>query len=442
MKMNISNIIEESLFNEVKRAIINENKDSKEMFQITCEGEPVESFESEEIAMKHLDIYKKKHPKKEFIIEKVKYGSPNEMIDKLDQMGEELEKNKETNKMKKTTVSGMAEAILSAKDKGLKEFKFNGKKYNVDESWSELEEKEMCEGGCGQGYMEEESDVEESNAFVLAADAAKDSGKEEFEFPKGSGKMHKVTIKKDIEVNEGKKTCSECGGMMNEEGICEGGCGSGRMEESKKTKLRLTESELVSLIKKMVVNSKKNLSEAIPGIEVTKKAQSGTKKDGDDAMKLVKDKLKKASSFDGNDNPEFPNQISKGDKMAVNPNKEEEEYIDDNMKGGTLLDLDYDFEPSEGFKKRLKMALEGDPTMGNSQDAANVIKTKTGENLSKSAERKKQKEKDTPEAFYGARGVQPLKVKTVNESKTTMTSIVNEEISRMKKIIGYDESTQ
>jgi len=88
------------------------------------------------------------------------------------------------------------------------------------------------------------------------------------------------------------------------------------------------------------------------------------------------------------------------------------------------------------------MALEGDPTMGNSQDAANVIKTKTGENLSKSAERKKQKEKDTPEAFYGARGVQPLKVKTVNESKTTMTSIVNEEISRMKKIIGYDESTQ
>jgi hypothetical protein len=441
MKMNISNIIEESLFNEVKKTIINENKDSKEMFQITCEGEPVESFESEEIAMKHLDIYKKKHPKKEFIIEKVKYDSPNEMIDKLDQMGEELEKNKETNKMKKTTVSGMAEAILSAKDKGLKEFKFNGKKYNVDESWSELEEMEGSCDECGQGYMEEDSDIEESNAFILAADKAKDAGEKEFEFPKGSGKMHKVTLSKDIDTNEGEmKTCNECGSPMNEEGMCNE-CGTG-MYESKKSVLRLNESELVSLIKKMVVNTKKNLSEAIPGLEVTKKAQSGSKKDGDEAMKIVKDKLKKASSFDGNDNPEFPNQISKGDKMAVNPNKEEEEYIDDNMKGGTLLDLDYDFEPSEGFKKRLKMALEGDPTMGNSQDAANVIKTKTGENLSKSAERKKQKEKDAPEAFYGARGVQPLKVKTVNESKTTMTSIVNEEISRMKKIIGYDDSTQ
>ena len=44
------------------------------------------------------------------------------MIDKLDQMGEELEENKETTKMKKIKVSSMAEAILSAKEKGLKEF--------------------------------------------------------------------------------------------------------------------------------------------------------------------------------------------------------------------------------------------------------------------------------------------------------------------------------
>ena len=40
--------------------------------------------------------------------------------------------------------------------------------------------------------------VEEASPFVLAADAARDAGKKEFEFPKGSGKMHPVTIKKDI----------------------------------------------------------------------------------------------------------------------------------------------------------------------------------------------------------------------------------------------------
>ena len=40
--------------------------------------------------------------------------------------------------------------------------------------------------------------VKEASPFVLAADAARDAGKKEFEFPKGSGKMHPVTIKADI----------------------------------------------------------------------------------------------------------------------------------------------------------------------------------------------------------------------------------------------------
>ncbi len=44
-----------------------------------------------------------------------------------------------------------------------------------------------------------EDQVEEGNAFIVAADAAKDAGKKEFEFPKGSGKMHPVKIKADID---------------------------------------------------------------------------------------------------------------------------------------------------------------------------------------------------------------------------------------------------
>lgn len=60
--------------------------------------------------------------------------------------------------------------------------------------------------------------------------------------------------------------------------------------------------------------------------------------------------------------------------MAVNPTEKQEEYIEDVMRGGTMINLEYDVEPSEGFKNRLKMALEGDRKMGNSQEAANVIK--------------------------------------------------------------------
>jgi hypothetical protein len=44
-----------------------------------------------------------------------------------------------------------------------------------------------------------EDQVEEGNAFIVAADAARDAGKKEFEFPKDSGKMHPVTVKADIE---------------------------------------------------------------------------------------------------------------------------------------------------------------------------------------------------------------------------------------------------
>jgi hypothetical protein len=298
--------------------------------------------------------------------------------------------------------------------------------------------------------------------------------------------------------------------MMNEEGICEGGCGSGRMEESKKTKLRLTESELVSLIKKMVSKSKVNeskedgekmelfyvmndkdqvkniskkesdaekflekslkgegkiksktvykkdydsekvtvstiknytLNESVPGLMVTKKAQSGSKKESDDYMKDVEQKLKKISTFDGNDNPEFPKQIGKGEKMAINPTEEQDEIIADN-RGGGMEDLNYDYEPSENFKKRLKMALEGDPKMGNSQDAANVIKTDTGKNLAKKSERKKEKESENFEVSWGHSWKDPENITTVKESKTTMSSVLEEEIKRMKRILGYDESTQ
>jgi hypothetical protein len=57
--------------------------------------------------------------------------------------------------------------------------------------------KEMIKSAL-MGPMKEDQ-VEEGNAFVMAADAAKDAGKKEFEFPEGSGKMHPVKIKSDID---------------------------------------------------------------------------------------------------------------------------------------------------------------------------------------------------------------------------------------------------
>ena len=59
------------------------------------------------------------------------------------------------------------------------------------------------------GPMKEDQ-VEEGNAFIVAADAAKDAGKKEFEFPEGSGKMHPVTVKADIdELDATEKAASD-----------------------------------------------------------------------------------------------------------------------------------------------------------------------------------------------------------------------------------------
>jgi hypothetical protein len=127
--------------------------------------------------------------------------------------------------------------------------------------------------------------------------------------------------------------------------------------------------------------------------------------------------------------------------MAINATPEQDEYTATH-RGGTLADLDYDQEPSENFKKRLKMALEGDPKMGNSQDAANVIKTDTGKNIDKTSKKKKEIEKDAKEVSWGHSWKSPEDVVIVKESKTSMSSVLNEEIERMKKMYKYDEKTQ
>jgi len=534
--LNIQEIIDKTLFDEVKKTIINESE-TKEMYQITCENEPVEVFHTEEEANKHLDIYKKKHPEKEFIIEKIKHNSMSEMIDKLDEMGEKLEME-ENKDMKKGKAKNLVDAIMDAYEKGINKIKVNGESYDVKEMYSELEESEgVCEQ-CGykmeeelvgnqkkidankngkidaddfkklrssKKEMDEESNMDE-NAFVLAADAAKDAGKKEFEFPKGSGKMHKVTLKKDIsteEVNEEvdnsmvgeicemvrEKMMDEkdpCGDYndefefadniiarcvdfyMNSNEIedtdvydslfdlvkdecgdevtgyytqnCEDEGDFSGLDESKKRTLRLNETQLIGLIEK-IVKKTKTIKESVPGLEVTKKAQSGSKKENDDYMKDVEKKLKDYSTFDGNDNPEFPKQIGKGEKMAIQNTEEQNDDIDIN-RGGGMQDLNYDYEPSEQFKERLKMALEGDPKMGNSQEAANVIKSKTGENASKVAKKKKEAIKKEKQISWGHSWVSPEDVRTVNESKKETKNILEEEIKRMKNIAGYDKKTQ
>ena len=59
----LNTIIENVISDEIRRTIISESEESKkEVFHITCEGEPVSTHDSKDEAESHLDIYKKDHP--------------------------------------------------------------------------------------------------------------------------------------------------------------------------------------------------------------------------------------------------------------------------------------------------------------------------------------------------------------------------------------------
>lgn len=454
MKTNqLNTILEEIISTEVKKRIVSEMEENKkEYYHIMCDGEPVETFNSEDEAKEHLDKWKKDHPGKQFIIEKGDYESHDDMLDKLDEMCDEKEEKLNEN-MEQPKIKTIKEAIRFAKNKGLKRVKINENTYDVDECWKNMEEEDDFSNGnylndvyeeedcdeCWGNEMEEQIDFEDDDDRYPEEE---DPEHMELKVPKPCSHCH------GSGVNQFGSVCKKCKGKKHEMGTDKFSSyhktprehfkdisdlvGEPSLNEGKKT-LRLSESQFADVIKKIV-------KEAIPGIGITKKSREESGKENNQNIKDVEKKMKDYLSFEGNDNPEFPHHIGKGNKnnkevVKINNNDEEDEYVEDN-RGMGLQDVKYDHEPSEQFKERVKKALEGDSTMGNSQDSPNVIKTKTGENIGKIAKRKKKEIEDQP--MY-EKDVQPVKVVKESQEKNV---IIESEIEKMKKLYSYNKKTQ
>jgi len=278
---------------------------------------------------------------------------------------------------------------------------------------------EICE--CGSELSEEE--VEESSAFVLAADAARDAGEKEFEFPKGSGKMHQVTLKADIK------------------------------NESKKQTLQLTEDEMIELIER-IVNEQK-----LEGVSSQKTAMKTSKKDNDDYIKSVtkkmKDYLKDASEGEYETDPKsFPkgNGDKKKEKMMYTPSDSVEEYIDQIANSGGMENLDYDqIKPDEEW---LDLNLVGSSKTGNNPEWANAEETETGKKVKRRkdlnvlAKLKKQSYEKAPQPVYDLAGDKTHNEKMagidLSESKKQDKNKekVNENIERMKTLFSHNYKTQ
>lgn len=412
-------IIENIVTDEVKKTIISESEvGNKEVYHIKCEGIPLGTYESQEDAENDMEKFKKENPGKELIIEKGVYESHEDMLDKLDEMNDQLEETdnmENTQPMEGNEFSG---ALKAAKDAGEKSFSVDGKEYDVEECWSKQMEEELVGG---QKKLDKNHNGKiDGQDFKILKGQKSDTTEEEEECEEcWNSEMKEGTCEKC-----GKELC-ECGGMMN---------------ESKKKTLRLKESELVALIGRMV-------NESIPGLDAAKKAHVESGKENKQNLSDIEKKISNSMSFDGNDNPEFPKAIGKGEKVARHNTKEQDEEVAKNFAG--LQNLDYDIEPSQQFKDRLKKSIEGHTTTGNApstekpsikpsngaekgkdaeEKSGNTIKTDTPKKLEKQAADRKV-DKDNRELYPK----QPIPVKSKS---------INEEVEKMKKMFNYNEKTQ
>ena len=269
----------------------------------------------------------------------------------------------------------------------------------------------------------EEQETEEGNAFSGALSNAKKSGKDSFEV---DGKKYPV-----------------------------------------KESYRLTESEMVGLIEKIVLEQKnkevkdpaeknniKGFGGSPRGLEVYKKAHNGSGKENDDYIKDVtkkmKDYLKDGSKGDYEMNPKmFPKgngEIEKMKKKAYTMSDAGQEFIDDFMSPG-MENLDYDqIEPNE---EQITNNIEGSSKTGNNSEWGNAVETDVNKKIN--AKRKANKFAKVRNMAY-QKSAQPIKDATgedsgkgINlklESTEKKTKQINEEFGRMKLLISYDRKTQ
>lgn len=435
----LKNIIKESINKEIKNAIL--ESVSEEVFIIkNKEGDPIEQFKTEEEAEKALEVYKKDHPDQELIIEKGKKLS----FEELDTMSEKLENMENINETKHKGHFTMeqvmklakkaGEYVLDAKDALEELCEMYGDKVPASRVFEVLDDYDMPELKSKIKLKKAEPKEGDFVAPELSVDEKLYGNQDKLDVD-GDGEIEADDLAKlrDGEHNEEEKDCMECGdGYMKEEGVCEE-CGKeicecGSMMNESKDKIRVSESELVNLIKKMV-------NEAIPGLETQQKSHKESGSQNKEALSDVEKKIKDYLNFDGNDNPEFPNQIG-GEVKARRADDAESEEVADH-RGGGLEDLIYDIDPSKEAQERHEMALKGDTKMGNSQDAANVIPSKLGEKIIKKVKRKDKEEENMP--MYN-KDVQPTK--HVNESEEASKKVVSEEIQRMKQMASYNKKTQ
>jgi hypothetical protein len=229
---------------------------------------------------------------------------------------------------------------------------------------------------------------------------------------------------------------------------------SGKKSKDKET-VTVTESELISLIERMVSEDLKTVGNKPRGLSAYESAHKGSGKENNEYLKSVKKKmndyLKDGSKGDYEENPNhFPQGNGKLAKMKAKKydmSEDGEEFINDYMSPG-MENLDYDeVHPNEDWVTK---NIEGSSETGNNPKWANAVETELGEKINKKrkankfAKAKRQAYNKAPQPVIsdksGSNKGTGLHLKV--ESTDKETKILNEEFNKIKNLMNYDRKTQ
>jgi hypothetical protein len=349
------------------------------------------------------------------------------------------------------------------------------------------------------GDMKEEEDMdeqetEEGNAFTGALEDAKKQGKDSFEV---DGKKYQVKEAKEKWIQ---KTDMKKGALRKKLGVPEGekipkskltslkkeltkkGEGDKKLSDSDskllkqvnlaltlgglkegKDSLRLTESELVDMIEKIILEQQKKEANSFKmktpiGLAEVEKANKETGKEYDEQVakvtKKLKDYLKDGSKEQFTMEPKhFPKgngELGETKKKAYKASKAVDEYLDNFAYPG-LENTHYDeIKPNDEW---LTKNLEGSSQTGNSTEWANSVDTGLGKKVNE--KRKKNMYQQEKQKSY-KRVAQPIETAGEHEGEKSLDkmfaklestedkkqNLIKEDLEKMKNMINYNRKTQ
>lgn len=343
-------------------------------------------------------------------------------------------------------------ALSKAKEAGKSEFNVDGKKYHVRESKTKVDEK-----------WKDDVDVKKTGEY---ADMTIDEINSAIKKLKAKNEKYKTEGKNVPEANKTKMSQLYFAKRAKQDWK---GKGKAKVKES----FQLTESEMIDLIEKIVLEQKK-----AKGMSETEKVLSADKKENDqyikDVTKKMKDYLKNGSKGEYTMEPKgFPKgngALEKDEKIKkYTPSDAVDEYIDAFAYPG-MTNLVYDeIKPDE---ERIEKYIKGHKTTGNAEvdedgkAYGNVVPSKVGEKFMKNykdnlygAEQMDDSYKRQPQDVLDVSGektqkggLQKLRNKNANKAKEVLNNVdenkksenpvLNEEFNKMKHLISYNKKTQ